>query len=76
MRTLALAWAREQVRLGIEEILVRESGAGRVRRDLPLDALAWLALAGCEAAAHEPPGAAADRFALLLDFVRGRSGPA
>lgn len=78
---LALAWAREQVRLGLRDVLVREASAGSAREDLPVDTLAWLLLAGCEAAAHELPEAADDRLVLLLDLVRlppavdGLSGP-
>jgi hypothetical protein len=69
-RALALAWAREQVRLGLRELLDHEVRAGRARTDLSADTLAWLVLAGCEALAHEPPGADADRLRALLGFVR------
>ena len=36
---------------------------------VPPDALAWLILAGCEAIAHEPSGAAADRLRILREVV-------
>ena len=66
---LALAWAREQVRLALEEILARSP-----RRGALLGAVgtrAWLLLAAAESIAHEPPEAAADRVRTLLDLVDG-----
>lgn len=67
---LALAWAREQVRLALLAVVQREAGRERVRTDLSPDAMAWLLLAGGEAMAHEPAGAAPDRTAMLLDLLR------
>lgn len=67
---LALAWAREQLRLALLAVIQREAGRGRVRTDLSPDAAAWLLLAGSEAMAHEPPGAAPDRTAMLLELLR------
>lgn len=64
-RALALAWAREQVRLALEDAL-----RGPATFAEPAT-LAWLVLAGCEALAHEPPSAAADRLAALLELVAG-----
>jgi hypothetical protein len=66
---LALGWAREQVRVALEEILQRERTAGRARSDVPLGALAWIALAGCEAIAHEPAGTAAERLDTLISVL-------
>lgn len=71
-RTLALAWAREQVRLALEELLEQEAVRGRVRSDVGADGLAWMLLAGCEALAHEPAGGAPERIRLLLAVARGR----
>jgi hypothetical protein len=73
-RRLALAWAREQVRLAFAELLERATVAGAVRRDVAAGTLAWLVLAGCEALAHEAPDAVPDRLAALAAFI-GRGGP-
>ena len=70
-RALALAWAREQLRLSLGEILARAAAAGDVRVTLPADSLAWVVLAGCEALADEPRGAAPDRLRLLADWLTG-----
>jgi hypothetical protein len=63
---LALAWAREQLRLAIAELLARELAAERLRPDAPLDALAWTFLIAAEASVHELPGSATDRVDALL----------
>ncbi len=68
-RLLALAWAREQVRLSLGEILERAGGVKRARAELPVEALAWLLLAGFEALAHEPPEARPDRIRTLLALL-------
>lgn len=68
---LALAWAREQVRLALVETLQRARAARLVRSDTDADTLAWLSLAACEALAHEPPGAVADRVHALTVFLAG-----
>jgi hypothetical protein len=63
---LALAWAREQVRLALEELVRRAPARG----GWPDAATrAWLLLAAAESIAHEPPAAAADRLRALLDLV-------
>lgn len=61
---LALAWAREQVRLALEDVIERDRRRGRV--EAPAETLAWLVLAACESLAHEPPAAVADRVRALL----------
>lgn len=66
---LSLAWAREQLRLAVADVLAREAKAGRLRADLPLDTLAWAVLAGAEAVMYEPPESAADRIDALLGLV-------
>jgi len=68
-RLLALAWAREQARLAMRDVLERGVAAGAVRADLAPDDLAWLALAGCEAAVREPAEAALDRVQALAAFL-------
>jgi hypothetical protein len=73
--TLALAWAREQVRRGVGEVLERERLQGRVRSDVSPETLSWLVLAASEAMAHEPLGASRDRIAMLLEFLRPPGGP-
>jgi hypothetical protein len=67
--TLALGWAREQVRLALEELLQDEVGRGRARRDIAAATLAWLLLAGCEALAHEPSGSIEERVDMLATLV-------
>jgi hypothetical protein len=63
---LALAWARERVRLTVEELLAR----GPTRGSLPgsVEVRSWLILAACEAMALEPPAAVADRLRALLEL--------
>jgi len=64
---LQLAWAREQVRLALEEILTRAPRDGALAG--PADTRAWLLLAAAEAIAQEPPAAAADRLKTLLELT-------
>jgi hypothetical protein len=71
--SLALSWAREQVRLSLEETIAR-SPKGRPTLRLAPDALAWLLLAACEAIAHEPPSAVADRVRAVLE-LSGHAAP-
>jgi hypothetical protein len=61
---LALAWAREQVRLALQELL----------EVAPPEALAWLLLAGAEALAQEPASAVADRL-RALSLLTGCEAP-
>jgi hypothetical protein len=65
--TLALAWARERVRLTLEEVLARTPPRGPLPRDAATRS--WLLLAACEAIALEPAGAAADRLRALLEII-------
>jgi hypothetical protein len=74
-RSLALAWAREQLRVALEELLTRPQGIA-LRRDVPAEALSWFLLAGCEAIAHEPPGDADERIDALLRLAREAAPPA
>jgi hypothetical protein len=71
---LALAWAREQLRLGLQGVIEATPPSARGSLTLPADTLAWLLLAACESLAHEPPSAAADRLRLLLQLT-GRAAP-
>jgi hypothetical protein len=71
---LALAWAREQLRLGLQDVIEATPPSARGRLPLPAETLAWLVLAACESLAHEPPSAAADRLRLLLELT-GRAAP-
>ncbi|OGK89644.1 MAG: hypothetical protein A2W08_13455 [Candidatus Rokubacteria bacterium RBG_16_73_20] len=66
---LALGWAREQVRLALEELVARAPRGARGRVDAPPEAVAWLLLAACEAIGCEPPAAAADRTRTLLELT-------
>jgi hypothetical protein len=70
-RALAVAWAREQLRLSLGEILGRAIATGDVKVALPAESLAWLVLAACEALADEPPHAAPDRVRLLAEWLQG-----
>lgn len=70
-RALAIAWAREQLRLSLGEILRRAGAAGEVTVAIPAESLAWLVLAACEALADESPQAAPDRLSLLAEWLTG-----
>jgi len=70
-RALALAWAREQLRLLLGEVLEGAAAAGAVRVGLTPDSIAWILLAACEALADEPPQAAPDRIRALEDWLTG-----
>ena len=71
--TLALAWARENVRLALEEALMRAPDAGALPG--PADARASLLLAACEAIAQEPPAAGVDRLRALLELTGQETDP-
>ena len=71
--SLALSWAREQLRLSLEET-IRESPRARTTLGLAPDTLAWLLLAACEAIAHEPPSAVPDRVRAVLE-LSGHAAP-
>ena len=68
---LALAWAREQVRLAVVERLQHARAARRLRPDGDIETLAWLCVAAGEALAHEPPEVAPDRLNALTTFLTG-----
>jgi hypothetical protein len=70
-RALAVAWAREQLRLSLGEIFERAAAAGDLKPALPVDSLAWLVLAASEALADEHPQAAPDRLRLLAEWLTG-----
>ena len=74
--TLALAWAREQLRLGLQDLVEATPPSSRGALALPAETLAWLLLAACESLAHEPPAAAADRLRLLLELTGRGASPA
>src|SRR5919108_4587334 len=74
--TLALAWAREQLRLGLQGVIEATPPSARGVLGLPAETLAWLLLAACESLAHEPPSAAADRLRLLLPLTGPVTPPA
>jgi hypothetical protein len=67
---LALAWAREQVRLALEEILGVVPVGARAPLGGSAETRAWLVLAACEALAYEPPSAVADRVRALAELTR------
>jgi len=71
--SLALSWAREQLRLSLEET-IRDSPRARTTLGLAPDTLAWLLLAACEAIAHEPPSAVPDRVRAVLE-LSGHAAP-
>jgi len=70
-RALALAWAREQLRLALGEVLGRAAAAGELRAGLGVEPVAWFVLAACEALADEPPQAAPDRIRVLESWLTG-----
>jgi hypothetical protein len=65
---LALSWAREQVRLGLQDVVERAKGA-KSRVELDSETFAWLLLAGCEAISQEPPSAVPDRVRALTQLI-------
>jgi hypothetical protein len=65
---LALSWAREQVRLGLQEVVERAKGT-KSRVELDSETFAWLLLAGCEAISQEPPSAVPDRVRALTRLI-------
>lgn len=65
--TLAFAWAREQVRLALVDVLDRARVARAASSET--DTIAWLWLAACEALAHEPASAVSDRAHALATFL-------
>jgi hypothetical protein len=71
--TLALAWARENVRLALEEALTRAPEHGNLPG--PAEARASLLLAACEAIAQEPPAAGVDRLRALLELTGQETDP-
>jgi hypothetical protein len=72
---LALAWAREQVRLALQELLEATPPSARGEVAASPDTLAWLLLAGAEALAKEPPAAVADRLKVLAGLTGGERPP-
>lgn len=68
-RALAMAWAREQARLALEDILEKSVQAGVVRADLPTPVLAWLLLTAAEALVDDLPEAASDRLQALARLL-------
>lgn len=74
--TLALAWAREQLRLALQDVIEATPPSARGTLALPAETLSWLVLAAVESLAHEPPSAAADRVRLLLDLTSRAVPPA
>jgi hypothetical protein len=71
---LALAWARERVRLTLEELLDRTPVRGALSGSV--ETRSWLILAACEAMALEPPSAVADRLRTLLQLTGHAADPA
>src|SRR5262245_61258743 len=67
-RALALVWAREQLRLGLQDTLIAAGHDGAVGA-IPSETLAWLLLAACESLAHEPSAAVPDRVRALLELA-------
>ena len=64
--SLALAWAREQLRLALRDALARAPAAAAARLRVDDDVLAWILLAAAESLAHEPAAAVADRLRAIL----------
>ena len=76
-KALAAAWAHEQARLAMNEILEREARRGALRDDLSRPLLAWLLIAARDALAHESPDVLDERLQALGRFLRltpGRAG--
>ena len=69
-RALATAWAQEQARLAMKEILDSEARRGALRGDLPRPLVAWLLIAARATLAAEPPDARDERLQALGRFLR------
>lgn len=69
-RALATAWAQEQARLAMQEILDREDRRGALRSDLPRPLVAWLLIAARTTLAEETPDARDERLQALGRFLR------
>lgn len=65
---LALSWARERLRLALEELLVHRATTPGALPGSP-ETRSRLILAACEAVALEPPSAVADRLRTLLELT-------
>jgi hypothetical protein len=65
-RQLMLGWAREQLRLALVEVLERETKAGRIRADLPADALSALVLAAADSTTLTATITGADAIDAIL----------
>jgi len=73
--TLALAWAREQVRLALQELIEATPPSARGAIATTPDTLAWLLLAGVEALAKEPASAVPDRLKVLASLTGREAVP-
>jgi hypothetical protein len=67
IKVLSLAWARERVRLALEDVLARAPARGVLPGTA--ETRSWLILAAGEAMALEPPSAVADRLRMLLELT-------
>jgi hypothetical protein len=65
--SLAMAWAREQLRVSLQEILTAGARAGVMRRDRDPAALAAVLLATCESLVRDAPD---DGAVPLRDVLR------
>jgi hypothetical protein len=73
---LALAWAREQVRLALRDLVDRAPARTRGALAVDADTMAWLLLAACESLAQEPVSAVADRVRALFELTCHPAPPA
>jgi hypothetical protein len=73
--SLALAYAREQVRVALQELVEATPPSARGHLPVAPEMLAWLLLAGAEALAQEPPSAVADRVKALAVLTGGSAPP-
>jgi len=74
-RALALAWAREQVRLALQELVEATPPSARGAVPTRPETLSWLLLAGAEALAKEPPSAVPDRLKALAVLTGAEAAP-
>ena len=72
---LALAYAREQVRFSLQEIVEALPSAKRDGSGAAAETLAWIMLAACEALAHEAPTAVPDRVRAILELSGYAASP-
>jgi hypothetical protein len=67
--SLALGWAREQVRRALADVVRGLRRPGHRDEEVPADTAAWLLLAAAEGESHEVGGSVGDRLSMLCALL-------